>query len=155
MMLSTRFLTAFWVRPILFVAGLFCVLWFSILPLEAQNQKMTDQIAIRAVIEQQLQAFQKDDADKAFSFASPEIQKQFGNAQNFMSMVKESYPAVYRPRSVIFEKLSMVKGNQTQSVLLLAPSGTLMKAIYIMQKQTSGSWRINSCYVVTADGQTL
>jgi ketosteroid isomerase-like protein len=155
MMLSMRFLTACWVRPIPFIAGLLCIVWFSVLPLKAQNRKMTDQMAIRAVIEQQLQAFQKDDANKAFSFASPEIQRQFGNAQNFMSMVKESYPAVYRPRSVIFEKLSMVKGNQTQSVLLLAPSGTLMKAIYIMQKQASGSWRINGCYVVTADGQTL
>ena len=155
MMLSMRFLTACWVRPLPFIAGLFCVWWFSMLPLEAQSQKMTDPMAIRAVIEQQLQAFQKDDADKAFSFASPEIQKQFGNAQNFMSMVKESYPAVYRPRSVMFEKLRMLKGNQTQTVLLLDPSGTLMKAIYIMQKQASGSWRINGCYVVTAEGQTL
>jgi ketosteroid isomerase-like protein len=154
MIISMRFLTSGWVRPLPFIAGL-CILWFSMLPVEAQNQKMTDQIAIRAVIEQQLQAFQKDDANKAFSFASPEIQKQFGNAQNFMSMVKEAYPAVYRPRSVMFEKLSIVQGNQTQSVMLLDPKGTLMKATYIMQKQASGSWRINGCYLVTAEGQTL
>jgi ketosteroid isomerase-like protein len=154
MIISMRFLTSGWVRSLPFIAGL-CVLWFSMLPLEAQSQKMTDSMAIRAVIEQQLQAFQKDDASKAFSFASPEIQKQFGNAQNFMSMVKEAYPAVYRPRSVMFEKLSTVKGNQTQSVLLLDPKGTLMKATYIMQKQAGGSWRINGCYLVTAEGQTL
>jgi Domain of unknown function (DUF4864) len=84
MMLSMRFLTSCWVRPILFIAGLFCVLWFSMLPLEAQNQKMTDQIAIREVIEQQLQAFQKDDADKAFSFASPECPKFYEHGQRVL-----------------------------------------------------------------------
>lgn len=143
------------VRSIAVVMGWLCISWFSMLPVEAQTKTMTDPLAIRSVIEQQIQAFQKDDAPKAFSFASPEIQKQFGNAQNFMSMVKDAYPAVYRPRSVMFDKLSMVKGNQVQSVLLLAPNGTLMKAMYIMQKQASGSWRISGCYLVTADGTTL
>jgi ketosteroid isomerase-like protein len=157
MIAPMRFLASCWirVRPIGFVMGWLCILWFSMLPLEAQPKKMTDSLAIRSVIEQQIQAFQQDDASKAFSFASPEIQKQFGNAQNFMSMVKDAYPAVYRPRSVMFDKLSMVKGNQVQSVLLLAPNGTLMKAMYIMQKQASGSWRISGCYLVTADGTTL
>jgi Domain of unknown function (DUF4864) len=152
-MIPMRFRAPRWARPIPFL--LLGVLWFSMLSGEAQNKKMTDPMAIRSVIEQQLQAFQKDDANKAFSFASPSIQKQFGNAQNFMSMVKESYPAVYRPRSVIFEKLNLVGGNPTQSVLLLDPGGTLMKAVYIMEKQANGSWLINGCYLVTADGQTL
>jgi hypothetical protein len=154
MMSLVRFLASCRVRFVALLAGWLCVLCFSMLPLKAQTQKMTDPLAIRSVIEQQIQAFQKDDAPKAFSFASPEIQKQFGNAQNFMSMVKEAYPAVYRPRSVMFEKLNRVKGNQVQSVLLLAPNGTLMKAMYIMQKQASGSWRISGCYLVAAEGTT-
>lgn len=152
-MIPMRFLAPLraWSIPFLLLG----VLWFSMLSGEAQNKKMTDPRMIRSVIEQQLQAFQKDDANKAFSFASPSIQKRFGNAQNFMIMVKESYPAVYRPRSVIFEKLNLVGDNPTQFVLLLDPSGTLMKAIYIMERQGNGSWLINGCYLVTADGQTL
>jgi hypothetical protein len=43
----------------------------------------TDAINIRSVIEYQLAAFKNDDAQSAFSFASPAIQAQFGTAEHF------------------------------------------------------------------------
>jgi hypothetical protein len=43
----------------------------------SQERQLTDQEweKIRGVIEQQLQAFQRDDAEAAFSYASPSIRK--------------------------------------------------------------------------------
>lgn len=70
----------------------------------------SDRTTIRSVVEQQLQAFQKDDAAGAFAFATPGIQEQFHTAENFMHTVKIAYQAVYRPRSVLFENIASLEG---------------------------------------------
>jgi hypothetical protein len=111
----------------------------------------TDRTVIRSVIERQLQAFKNDDASGAFCFASPEIQAQFGTPENFMQMVTSNYQAVYRPRSVLFENMTTIQGSWTQPVLLLDPEGIPVRALYLMQKQPDGTWRINGCYLVTID----
>lgn len=113
----------------------------------------TDSVNIRSVIEHQLAAFKKDDAQGAFGFASPAIQTQFGTPENFMQMVKTSYPAVYRPRSVFFEKITTIQGNITQPVLLLAPDGIPLRALYFMEKQPDNTWRINGCFLVSLEGK--
>lgn len=118
--------------------------------------EVTDQdfIAIRSVVEQQLAAFQQDDAETAFSFAAPEIQKQFQNAENFLRMVSMSYPAVYRPRSVLFEAVTTIEDNITQPVLLLAPDGIPVRALYFMEKQLQG-WKINGCILVSVETEAI
>ncbi|QMS88866.1 DUF4864 domain-containing protein [Nostoc edaphicum CCNP1411] len=113
----------------------------------------SDTINIRSVIEHQLAAFKKDDAQGAFAFASQAIQAQFGNPENFMQMVKTSYPAVYRPRSVFFEKVTSIQGNITQPVLLLSPDGVPLRALYFMEKQPDNIWRINGCFLVSLEGK--
>jgi len=120
---------------------------------DAQSMEVTDtdRTVIRSVIERQLQAFQKDDATGAFCFASPEIQAQFGTPEKFMQMVKSSYQAVYRPRSILFENMTTIQGTWTQPVLLLDPDGIPIRALYLMQKQSDGTWKINGCYLVTID----
>lgn len=114
-----------------------------------------DAITIRSLIEHQLAAFKKDDAQGAFAFASPAIQAQFGTPENFMQMVKISYPAVYRPRSVFFEKITTIQGNITQPVLLLAPDGVPLRALYLMEKQADNIWKINGCFLVSLESKEV
>ena len=57
---------------------------------------------VRAIVEAQLDAFARDDAVRAFSYAAPSIRSMFGDAERFMEMVRRSYPLVYRPASVAF-----------------------------------------------------
>ncbi|AFY35085.1 DUF4864 domain-containing protein [Calothrix sp. PCC 7507] len=113
----------------------------------------SDTIAIRYVIEHQLAAFLKDDQLSAFACASPGIQVQFRNPANFIQMVKISYPAVYRPRSVLFEEMTMIQGNITQPVLLLGPDGVPVRALYLMEKQPDTTWRINGCFLVPIEAE--
>ncbi|MBD2446109.1 DUF4864 domain-containing protein [Nostoc sp. FACHB-152] len=114
-----------------------------------------DSIAIRTVIESQLAAFQQDDAEAAFAFASPAIQEQFQSAENFLRMVMLNYPAVYRPRSVFFEKITTVQDNITQPVLLLSPHGVPLRALYFMEKQPDDTWRINGCILVSVEAEII
>lgn len=115
----------------------------------------SDSTAIRFVIEQQLQAFQQDNADEAFAFASPEIRTQFQTAENFLKMVKTGYLPVYRPRSVLFENITTIQGNITQLVLLMGPDGVPVRALYLMSKQPEGIWRINGCFLVPVEAEIL
>ena len=120
--------------------------------MELTNTLLTN---IRSVIEGQLEAFQRDDAEAAFAFASEAIQKQVQTAENFILMVKTNYQAVYRPRSILFEKTTIIQGNITQPVLLLAPDGVPVRALYLMVKESDNTWRVNGCYLVPVEAKFL
>ncbi len=108
----------------------------------------TDERQIRSVIEQQIQAFRADDGDKAFSFASPDIQRKFGSVESFMSMVKGGYRAVYRPQEVEFLGLREQTGAISQAVRLVGPDGKTVMAVYTMERQDDGGWKIDGVYLV-------
>lgn len=125
-------------------AAIFFSFW-TLFPASGAMSAEPDRGAIRSVVEQQLEAFQQDDATLAFSFASPKIRKTFGTPGRFLSMVKSGYPEVYRPRSVTFLDVIMLRGQPTQRVLLTAPDGTQTTAHYFMEQQPDGRWLIDGC----------
>jgi hypothetical protein len=104
-----------------------------------------DKSAIRQVVQSQLDAFQKDDGAKAFSYASPSIHSIFESSDNFMSMVKSGYAPVYRPRNVQFGPLENIEGVPVQHVFLVGPDGLGVDALYYMEREPDGTWRINGC----------
>ena len=114
-----------------------------------------DRSAIRAVIEDQLAAFQRDDMAAAFAQASPAIQRQFGTAENFMRMVRIGYKPVYRPRLVEFRDIVLVQGEPTQRVFLIGPDRMPVMALYPMEQQPDGAWKINGCYLVRAPDEAV
>jgi hypothetical protein len=106
------------------------------------------------VIQQQLDAFGRDDGEAAFSHASPDIQTRFGTAAHFMEAVASDYAPLLRPRSVTFLDLFDVKetGGIVQRVLVTGPKGAQVMALYTMMQLESGAWRISGCLLVTAPG---
>jgi Domain of unknown function (DUF4864) len=114
-----------------------------------------DQDAIRHVVEGQLAAFQRDDSAGAYGYATPMIQQKFGDAANFMAMVKGAYPPVYRPRSVTFDKLIDTDAGPDQILTVIGPDGHAYTAHYIMEKQPNGAWMINGCYLTRGDDQNV
>jgi hypothetical protein len=105
-----------------------------------------DRAAIRAVVEDQIAAFRRDDGAAAFGLASPFIQEKFGTADNFMTMVRSGYPAVYRPQRVEFREIADdPELGIVQKVLFVGPDGKPVLAIYEMQRQPDGRWKINGC----------
>jgi hypothetical protein len=113
----------------------------------AQTVPAADARAVRAVIEAQLEAFRRDDARRAFSYATPGIRDSFGTPEKFMAMVREQYAVVYRPRSVSFEEPVIVGEDLVQPVRMTDGYGHAWMAIYPMARQPDGSWRINGCHL--------
>ncbi|MGO4129375.1 DUF4864 domain-containing protein [Inquilinus sp. YAF38] len=111
---------------------------------QAQSGDM-DKPAIVGVIQKQLDAFQGDRAAEAFGYASANIQHLFGTPDNFLAMVRQGYPPVYRPRSVDFRELVTSEGRIVQKVLFVGPDGVPVIAEYFMERQPDGSWRIDGC----------
>ena len=129
------------------------VLLQAMLPLQAQTLSAKDEKAAQAVVQSQLAAFAKDDADKAFSYAAPELRKTIGSSAAFMAMVKNSYPVVYRPASVAFLKPESVGADIVQRVQMLDASGASWLAVYSLQRQKDKTWRISGCAVVANNGR--
>jgi Domain of unknown function (DUF4864) len=105
----------------------------------------TDQSEIKAVIQQQLYAIERSDADAAFYYASPAIQEAFGTSARFLFMVRRSYSALYRPRHTEFLNPTVIDGNTVQPIQLVAEDGTVEVALFEMQRQEDNQWKINGC----------
>ncbi len=127
---------------------------FAAVPAGAQTSD-ADQAAIRQVIQSQISAFQKDDGPTAYGYASPTIQEKFVNPDIFLQMVKTGYAAVYHPREVEFRELKVENGRLLQEVYVVGPDGSPALAIYEMQRQPDGSWRINGCWLTRAPDQSV
>ena len=56
----------------------------------------------QSMIEEQIRAFLKDDADTAYSFAAPGIKAMYPDKNVFFAMVKKSYEPVYHPGNYAF-----------------------------------------------------
>ena len=97
---------------------------------------------IEANIAAQIQAFKADDFATAFTFASPNIQRLFGNPDNFGAMVRNGYPMVWRPSDVRFLELREVAGALWQKVMITDGNGQVHVLDSQMVQQENG-WKIN------------
>ncbi len=135
-------------REAVLVALLAVALFVAPLPAAAQDGGAAGQ-AIRGVISQQMAAFQRDDGGAAFSYASPGIRARFGDSPaSFMEMVRSGYPSVYRPLEVEFRELSLEGAIAIQEVYVIGPDGRASLALYRMERQPDGSWRIDGVRLV-------
>ena len=120
--------------------------------LPAAEVAREDALAIRAVITEQLDAFTRDDAPRAFSLATTGIRAQFGTPDAFMNMVRSAYPVVYRRKTVQFEQPVVVEGEIIQPVRMTDAEGRAWIALYPMQREAAGGWRINGCQLARLPG---
>ena len=113
-----------------------------------------DETQILEVVQAQFDAFAKDDAATAFSYAAPNIRQMAGTAQNFIAMVRNQYAAVYRPASTSFTQPLGEDGKALLRVNLTDADGQAWIAAYTLQKQPDARWRITGC-TLTATTATM
>ena len=115
-----------------------------------------DNAAARATIESQLRAFLADDGALAYSFAAPNVKQVFPDVGRFMDMVKGGYAPVYRPQEWSFGRNQILAdGSQVQELLLSDKTGKNWRAIYTLEKQADGNWRITGVSLQGLPGLTM
>jgi hypothetical protein len=114
----------------------------------AEEVSAADARAIHAVIQAQLDAFATDDAGRAFDLTTTSAREQLGNADDFLQLIKTEYPAIYRHRRALFSAAEKVAGQTFQIVRLTDGDNVVWLAIYQLQREADGSWKIDGCTLV-------
>src|SRR3990170_7706156 len=101
--------------------------------LAAPARAADDVAAAQSVIRSQVEAFSRDDAATAYSFAAPSIQSVFPQPEIFMSMVRDSYAPVYRHKSFEFGEARVSAGRIAQRVHIVDAEGVPWEALYTLE----------------------
>ena len=106
---------------------------------------------VKKVISSQLMAFKEKNVEKAYSFAAPNIKRQFFNAKNFGLMVKNGYPVIWSPKNYQFVKFSSNGTRSIQRVLFRSSTDALVTYDYLLEK-FKNEWRIAGVIQVSTEG---
>jgi hypothetical protein len=104
----------------------------------------------QSVIRSQEEAFGRDDAAAAYSFAAPSIKSWYRSPETFMQMVRNGYAPVYRHKSFEFGEAKVVDGKIVQDVHIVDADGVAWDARYTLEPQSDGSLKISSCILTKA-----
>ncbi len=99
----------------------------------------------QSAIDGQLKAFLANDNAKAYSYAAPNIKSIFPTLDSFMHMVENAYQPVWHPQSYAFGKVEESSPTTViQEVMVVGPNGKNFKAVYKLELQPDGMFRIVS-----------
>ncbi len=127
----------------------FALLLLSMAPGHAQSLAPADEAAVKEAITGQLQAFATDNDAGAYAYAAPLVKGIFPDTDTFMAMVKKGYQPVYRSKSHSFGEAFVDNlGRPAQRVIINAADGKRYEAVYTMERQPDGTWKIAGCYLI-------
>ena len=72
-----------------------------------------------------------------------------------MAMVKEGYQPVYRRRSYTMGEFKETPEGTSLLIQIQDLEGTDWVALYTLEQQPDGTWRISGCYLAKAPGQKV
>ena len=133
------------------IAALVVALTIALSPLAARADDVS---AAQDVIRAQEQAFIHDDAGAAYSYAAPVIKQIFPAPDIFMSMVQNGYAPVYRHKSFEFGDSKTEGSSIAQRVHIIDATGEAWEALYTLEQQADGSYKITGCSLLKA-GQAV
>ena len=129
------------------------VVMFAVVFQARAENGTADSAAMQQVIQSQLDAFAADRDDEAYSYAAPIVKQVFPSVDIFMAMVKGGYKPVYRNSSREFLETGVSStGRPTVRVRLKAMDGKFYEALYTMEQQPDGSWKIAGCALIAIQG---
>jgi len=111
--------------------------------------------AIQRVISEQRTALIAGNDKKAFGYASPGVRAQFGNAATFVTMVQTAYAPLLTARYVEFLEGAVIDGVVIQPLRLIDADNTVRVALYSMERQRNGTWRISGCQIAPSTVQAI
>jgi len=140
-------------KSLALLAWLACAAAFAAPP-GAPTLAAKEWTAIRKVIGDQLVALKAGDGVKAMTYAAPGIREQFGTPDNFMRMVRDGYGALLTARRTQFLEGAVIDEAVVQPLRLILPDESVLVALYQMQRQPNGQWRIAGCVIAPSTVQS-
>jgi hypothetical protein len=129
------------------IAALLVALIVAFSPASARAD---DVATAQGVIRAQEQAFGRGDAAAAYSYAAPAIRELFPAPDIFMSMVQNGYAPVYRHKSFEFGDGKSEGNSISQRVHIVDADGEAWEALYTLEQQGDGSYKITGCSLLKA-----
>jgi hypothetical protein len=108
-------------------------------------------VAARALIERQLLAFERGDADVAFATTAPELKESYVNSASFMDSVRAKYTAFVHHRVAEFGVFIGHGDVAEQGLTLVDDDSEVWTVVYHLIRQPNGSWLIGAVLLVRAD----
>ncbi len=142
---------AWWAR--LLLLALFVAPAAMAAPTDAPSLQRAEWKAIEQAIGSQRAALLAGDGAKALTFATPAIRDQFGSPDRFMRMVRDGYAPLLAARDTRFLEGAVIEGAVIQPLRLILPDNTVLVAIYQMEKQKDGRWKIAGCVLAPSTVQ--
>ncbi len=132
-------------------AWLLLSVFFALLPAAVRAAEpavsLADWKAIKKVIIGQRAALIAGKSEKAFAYATPALRARFGDAETFMAMVQLGYDALLTARHTEFLEGAEIDGLVIQPLRLVGADDSVRVALYTMEKQPDGLWRISGCRI--------
>ncbi|MGY4368035.1 hypothetical protein ACVW1A_004100 [Bradyrhizobium sp. LB1.3] len=114
------------------------------------SARADDVATAQGVIRAQEQAFGRGDAAAAYSYAAPAVRELFPAPDIFMSMVQNGYAPVYRHKSFEFGDSKSEGKSISQRVHIVDADGEAWEALYTLEQQGDGSYKITGCSLLKA-----
>ncbi len=138
-----------WARPLMLIIALLATAASA----RSDSLGSGDRQAITGLITSQLQAFAADRDAEAYSYAAPVVQLAFPTLDSFMAMVRSGYSPVYRNNGYRFgADATDATGRPTKTVILKGTDGKTYEALYTLQRQPDGTWKIAGCSIRVLPG---
>ena len=104
-----------------------------------------DARSIQAVVKSHIAALSQDDADQVFESATSATQIEFGSPEDFLQLIKQEYRPIYQSRHAIFASPEVIDGDTIQVVNVTDDSDHVWVALFRMERDTDGRWKIDGC----------
>ena len=114
----------------------------------AAELSVADTEAIREVVQSQFDAFEEDDAPAAFALTAQASRRRLGSPDDFMRLVKEQYGPIYRHSAATFSGPHVIGSDILLTVRLTGPDSHVWIAIYRMERESDGKWKIDGCHLL-------
>ncbi|GAB3777513.1 hypothetical protein GCM10028796_56830 [Ramlibacter monticola] len=109
---------------------------------------------LQQVVQRQLRALARENAGEAFALADVGLRTQFGSPEAFLATVRDEYPMLMHPASLLFLKPRTDGSFAMQKVRLTDEDGASWSLTYLLNRQQDDQWKISGC-VVTPEGRQV
>ncbi len=103
---------------------------------------------VKSVIQQQLAAFNADDYDVAYQYASRDIQSVFSRSE-FEMMVRTGFPQIANSRRTSFEKIDLSNdGTHAEAIVHVTGMNHVTVIVQYRLVREKGGWKNNGVVIL-------